>query len=206
MTRKGYELAYHFLNVDMTAGHGNEPPWERGEERHFAGKLAMCERGYHSSPTWLHALPYAPGPVACIVEIGGAIKRDTDKAVSQKRKLLRYRNVERELRLFACDCAERALRHERKRGREPDKRSWEAVRVARRFADGLATSEELAAARDAAYAARDATRDATRDAAYAAYAAYAARDAAYAAIAAEIKWQRARLDKYMAAAFARRAR
>jgi|SRR3989344_1058720 len=59
----------------------------------------------------------------------------------------------RELRLIACWCATRVLRAERVAGREPDERSWAAVAVSRRYADGLATAEELAAARDAAWAA-----------------------------------------------------
>lgn len=42
-------------------------------------------------------------------------------------------------RLLACDCAERALRREIK----PDKRSWEAIRVSRRYAMGQASDDEL---------------------------------------------------------------
>ena len=77
---------------------------------------------------------------------------------------------DRQRRLFAADCAERALLREREAGHEPDPRSWRAVEVARRFANGNATAEELsaawAAARDAARAAaRDAAWDAARDAA-----------------------------------------
>lgn len=49
-----------------------------------------------------------------------------------------------QLRMFACDCAERVLRHERRNGNEPDGRSWAAVRVSRRYARGLATDDELA--------------------------------------------------------------
>ena len=107
-------------------------------------------------------------------------------------------------RHFAVDCAE-DVKH-----LMTDKRSLDALKVARRYADGKATDKELAAAwaaaqdaayaaldaarRDAAYAARDAAqagaRDAARDAACAAWdatwdaawtAAYAARDAAWTA-------------------------
>ena len=49
-------------------------------------------------------------------------------------------------RLFACDCAEKALALVP----DPDPRSIEAVRVSRGFANGVNTQEELAAARDAA--------------------------------------------------------
>jgi hypothetical protein len=57
------------------------------------------------------------------------------------------------LRLFAADCAERALLREQAAGREPDPRSWAAAAVARRYARGEATDEELDAAWDAAWAA-----------------------------------------------------
>lgn len=84
------------------------------------------------------------------------------------------------LRLFACDCAERALTNERDAGREPDPRSWTAVEVARKYVIGQATTEDLATAAadsDAATATRAAAR-AARAAAYAANAAHAATAAA----------------------------
>jgi len=161
-----YETAYHFLRADMTAGSGSEPPWKRGQRREIKGRLTLCERGYHSAPSWYDALQYAPGPVACIVQIGGEIKRDDTKAVSQFRKLVRYRNVERELRLFAVSEARLALSAERKAGREPDKRSWDVLRVARLFVDGKATDAQLSAAESAAEsAARSAARSAAESAA-----------------------------------------
>lgn len=49
------------------------------------------------------------------------------------------------LRLFAADCADRALLRERAAGREPAAASWAAVEVARRYARGQATDAELAA-------------------------------------------------------------
>lgn len=74
---------------------------------------------------------------------------------------------DREIRLFAVWCA-RQVEHLMN-----DSRSIEALNVAEKFANGEATSEELAAARDAACAAaRDAAWDAAR---------YAARYAAWAA-------------------------
>jgi len=99
---------------------------------------------------------------------------------------------DRQRRLLACDCAERAL----SRVESPDPRSLNAVAVARRYARGDATDEELAAAWDAAWdaawaAARDAAWDAAWDAARAA--GDAAGDAAWDATwAAERKWQIAR--------------
>jgi len=82
---------------------------------------------------------------------------------------------DREWRLFAVWCA-RQVQH-----LMTDKRSIEALDVAERFANGSATTQELAAARDAAgAAARDAAWDAAREAAEAA-AGDAARAAAWAA-------------------------
>jgi hypothetical protein len=113
---------------------------------------------------------------------------------------------DRLMRLFACDCAERALQHEREDGREPDPRSLAAVAVARRYAVGEATDEELEAAwlaswetarSSASYAARAAAWLASGETARssASYAAsYAALDAAldaawYAVCEVEREWQ-----------------
>jgi hypothetical protein len=96
---------------------------------------------------------------------------------------------EREIRLFAVECARR-VQH-----LMTDQRSLNALDVAERFANGLATQAELAAAwdaaraaagaaaRDAAWAAaRAAAWDAARAAAWAAWdASAAARDTAWAA-------------------------
>jgi len=89
--------------------------------------------------------------------------------------------TDRELRLFAVWSARQVQRL------MTDARSLAALGVAERHANGEATDEELAAARDAAWdAAWDAARDAARDAAWA-----AARDAARAAASAAA-WAAAR--------------
>ena len=82
-------------------------------------------------------------------------------------------------RLFACDCADRALL----RVANPDPRSVAAVAVARRHAAGDATDEELEAAR---WAARVAAWEAAREVAWAAWAAWEA--AWEAARAAAVEW------------------
>jgi hypothetical protein len=113
---------------------------------------------------------------------------------------------DRQRRLFACDCAERALALVK----DLDLRSVEAIRVSRLYAVGEATGEQLAAAMAVAgAAARAAARDVARYEARAAawYAAMAAAgDAAwyaawYAAWAAawDVAWDAARDAAWYAA-------
>lgn len=85
-------------------------------------------------------------------------------------------------RLFACDCAARALRRKSKAGRKPDSRSYAAVQVARRFAVGKATASELTIAWTAAWSAAETTAWST------------ARSAARSA---EQNWQLNRLKFYL---------
>ena len=87
---------------------------------------------------------------------------------------------DRTFRLIACAVADHMLSNEREAGRTPDPRSVEAVRVARLFADGLATSTQLDAAHASAayayavYAYASPSTSAASASAYAASAAYAA--------------------------------
>lgn len=82
-------------------------------------------------------------------------------AVLQDETLPFFRRVETTLplltgaqqRLFAADCAVRALIRARESGREPDPRSWEAVRVTRDVALGTATLKELRVAQFASLSA-----------------------------------------------------
>jgi hypothetical protein len=115
---------------------------------------------------------------------------------------------DREIRLFACDCAESVL-HVFENKYPDDNRPRNAIEVARRFANGEATIDESKAAGVAAWAAAwaaaraaGAARDAAGNAAGAAWA--AARAAARAAGAArdaagdsERKKQREYLLKYI---------
>jgi hypothetical protein len=131
--------AYHFLRDDMTSSHGSEPPWRVGETRRIDEPIELCARGYHASLTWYNAVLYAPGPVACIVELGGRIILGDDKAVATERTLVAARNVERELRQFACDIAYTWVEDERRQGYLTDARSLAALDVARRYLRGEAT-------------------------------------------------------------------
>ena len=138
--------AFKFLRDDMRSGEGTEPPWEIGKKRTVKGKIILCERGYHSSPTWYDALNYAQGNVATLVEVSKPVQKDSTKSVSRSCTVIEAQNIEHELRNWACDCAERAL----KKAKVTDEQSWNAIKVARLFNVGKATKEELAAARDAA--------------------------------------------------------
>ena len=164
--------AWHFLKNDMTGRCGNEPAWKDGQKRTVEGDLVMCQHGYHASKRLIDALEYARGSTICRVEVSRERLKDTDKVCARWRRLLWHLPAEvgeRILHEFACWCAEQALKRERKAGREPDPRSWQAIETKRKWLRGEASDQEL-------YAARDAARAAARDAAWA-----AARDAARAA-------------------------
>lgn len=92
--------------------------------------------------------------------------------------------VDKELRLFACDCAEHVL-YLFENVYPKDNRPRNAIENARKYAQGTATKEELAAAANAANAAYAAAASVAADAADAdaAYA-YVADAAAYANAAA----------------------
>ena len=164
---------YHFHNGRER--YGSRRKIEAGKTYRVKGEPVLCRHGLHASARIIDALKYAPPDTkyVCLVELGGSVKLDTDKAVATQRIVLQMMECETILHEFACWCAEQALKAERKAGRESDKRSWEAIRVKRRWLKGEATDKELAAAGAAA-------GDAARDAAGAAAGA-AAGDAAWAA-------------------------
>lgn len=110
--------------------------------------------------------------------------------------------ADKEIRLFACDCAERVLPLFETKYPE-DKRPRQAIETARKFARGEATQIEMDAAGAAAWAARAAVGGAAGGAPWgaawgAACAACAPWDAAWgAAGAAEKEWQRIRFMKLL---------
>jgi hypothetical protein len=91
--------------------------------------------------------------MACIVEVSNPTESQPDKQVSHSCTVIKTVNVEKVLRSWGCDCAERALTA----AKVTDDRSWNAIKVARSYNEGKATKNELDAARAAARAvARDA--------------------------------------------------
>lgn len=106
------------------------------------GPLVMCKHGLHWSRRIIDALQYAPGDTICLVEAWGDVQEQEDKGVSRHRKVIVMVNGKKLLRLFACDYAEEALTRFKIR----DKRSWKAVEMARKYANGKATKKEVSAA------------------------------------------------------------
>ena len=158
------------------------------------GKIVACQNGYHLCREgdlikWL-------GTTIWEAEYRGARKDDTDKIVVRQARLVRKVDTwnERTARLFACDCAERALTLLDK----PDARSTEAVRVARLFAVGEATKEQLSAAERAA---RSAAESAAESAAWGAArsAAWSAAESAAESAAWSAAWGAARSAAWSAA-------
>src|SRR5271166_2226126 len=173
------ETYYKVLNDNGSCFHGGNGKWplpegtEPGAWMPKIEELKMCALGYHilrakDLVRWL-------GPAIFEVEVRGEILFADDKAVTQQARLVKRFMTwnDRTARLFACDCAD-AVRHLMK-----DKRSTDAIDIARRFANGAATKEELAAAEAAARAAaREADAEAAAWEAAREAAAWAAREAA----------------------------
>ncbi len=172
---------YKYLHADGSAPTGTGR-YTLNRWRSVRGVLVPCQNGLHATAAD-NLVPHL-NETLWRVEIDGEHLWHEDSSMGRKLVARRMRTVERidawderTARLFAVECAERVLPiYERERPN--DTRPREALVVARRFADGLATREEL----DAAWAATwDAARAATWDAARAA------------ARAAERQWQNARL-------------
>src|SRR5690554_2611809 len=134
-----------------------------------------CRRGYHMCRDAADLLEWL-GPTIWVAEVDGAVIAHRDKVVVERARLLRRLPWdERTAREFAADCAERALAVY-EAAYPGDDRPRRAVEVARAYALGEATRDELsarAAARTAAWAAADAAAWAAAEAA-----AWAAEDAA----------------------------
>jgi hypothetical protein len=178
---------YKVLDKHGRSCHGGEAEWslpQRNEDGTWTpgewmpeveGPLEPCANGYHV--VTLEQLPNWIGERIFEVEVGDEIVHADDKSVVRTCRLTRECTGwnERTARLFACDCAERVL--PLYEAHYDDDSPRKAIEVARRYAEGTATREELAAAGDAARnAAWAATGDPTRAAAWA-----AARAAAWAA-------------------------
>jgi hypothetical protein len=149
-------LAWHFVGDKLRGG---RPVPKDGVWLEHNGELSLCESGLHWSRDPFDALQYAPGPVLCLVEVGGEIIEGDDKGISTRRKIIARMDATELLRYFARMQALSAIHlNEDLCGNET-------------VVDYLMTGDE--SLRDAAW---DAARDAARAAAW-----HAERDAAMAA-------------------------
>ena len=114
----------------------------------------FCNSGWHGfeEKDVLTHLPSGVGASLWVVEVKGEILHGNDKFCAPQMKLVRELGVttDRNLRLFAADCAEDVLPLFLKVFPN-DNRPSEAIAVARRYAEGMATNQELNAAWDAAW-------------------------------------------------------
>jgi hypothetical protein len=155
-------IGWHFLKDDRRLRWGTEEKVEVGKTIEVDLPLKMCEHGLHASKKPLDALRYAPGFIACKVELSGEIIEESDKACAERRKVLAMADAKTEILTFAVDCAQEALDCLPKKDR--DRRSIEALKTTRKYIKGEISRREMRTAAYAAHAAADA--------------AYAAADAA----------------------------
>jgi hypothetical protein len=191
------EQLYKVLDGERRPIHGGKGQWlPEGEWMPPVADIEPCARGYHVC-TWGRLVRWL-GPVIWEAEgRGECIVADDKQVWSEARLVRRLDNWNpRTQRLFACDCAERVL-HLFEAKRPDDKRPREAIRIARLYAEGKATEDELAAARAAAWDAARSAESAVWSAAWCA--AWAkVEDAAWsAAWDAERAWQTERLLWYL---------
>ena len=154
---------YKVLHDDMTSCNGGNATWEIGKWMPAVeGKLMPCDNGYHlcRREDVIHWF----GEAVFEAEYRGEIVESDTKVVVREARATKRLDTwnDRTARLFACDCAEHVL-HLFEKQYPNDKRPREAIEVARQYANGEATKDELKAAR---VAARVAARAAAGDAAW----------------------------------------
>ena len=179
---------YKFLQDDGQAPYATNFHWplqKNGKPGKYLPRikepLEMCRIGYHLATEdnlidWIEPHLY----ICELAKNSEIVVGDNNICTSGRIRLVKKVETwnERTARLFAADCAERALPIFEKE-RPDDDRPRKAIEAARKFVAGEIDKQELDAARDAA---RAAARAAARDAGAAAWA------AAWAAAAGEAAW------------------
>jgi hypothetical protein len=116
-------LAWHFLRDDQRLSYHPHTLVEVGQKLTVEPPLELCRWGLHASKKALDALGYAPGSIACRVELSGEILEGEDKVCATERTVLQMIDATNVLHEFACWCAEQALLKELEAGQKPDPRS-----------------------------------------------------------------------------------
>ena len=94
--------AWHFLAKGNKLRDGSIAP-KNGVWLEHKGRLVLCESGLHFSRQPFDALNYAPGPILCLVEIGGEIvePKGENKGICSRRKIITRMDATELLRYFA---------------------------------------------------------------------------------------------------------
>ena len=104
--------AWYFAAANRRLRHGDNRLVRESATHTVEGDLELCGHGLHASERITDALGYAPGPLICRVELGGAILRGGDKVCASSRTYLRVlprAKSEAVLREFARKAALRVV-------------------------------------------------------------------------------------------------
>jgi hypothetical protein len=96
--------AWHFLAYSGKMAH-TDIQVKVGETYKVNPPVELCRHGLHASINVIHALRYAPGPIACRVRLDGDIVHQEDKCAASKRTVLWMVDASDILSVFARQCA-----------------------------------------------------------------------------------------------------
>jgi len=176
-------ILYKLLSADGRACNGGLDQWslpQRGKPGKWMPSIKnpkLCSRGYHGVPIE-YVLDWK-GDTLWEMEVRGAADVSPEKTAAESARLIRRIPGwnDKNLRLFACDCAEHVLPIYLDSSPENDGMALMlAIHVAREYAHGRGDAQDVDAARSAAWA---------------------ARSAAWTAQAEEKEWQINRLCEYL---------
>ena len=143
-------LAWHFTN-GMKLRDGQ--PLVVGKLYKHAGKLVMCESGYHASKDIRDALSYAPGFTVSRVECSGEVIEDTYKLVCTQRKALWSFDAKKVVLAWSMRVATDAVKTVKKIYRDEAWNRWADLWISGKDRSADAASYAADAASYAAYAA-----------------------------------------------------
>lgn len=131
--------AWYFATEDRKLRYGDGRKVEVGVTHVHDGEIKLCESGLHASVDLISVLIYAPGPVACRVEMSGDIKVGRDKLVARSRKYLAVADASRTLHEFGSWCIQRGMQIEDITSNEIER----CLELKRLWLDGSMTTTEL---------------------------------------------------------------